>query len=576
MNTPVDSLASDPPVGSTASVTRTPWVALTEWTCVLSLLLWIGTLHFVEWPAPLYPSIVSNSSIDAAFYAFSGEMLRTGGVPYLSFWDHKPPLIYFINAAALTLSSGHIWGIWLLNLMTWISAAVFAYLAMRRAFGMVPALFGLTCFATSLSVVLASNMTEGYVLPIQWIGVLLFVHQKSFHEKEHWLGGLLGILGTLAFLLRPNLIGTVFACSLTIWFVLVAQTKHRGWARFIGGGLVGVGCIAFLVSGYLWKMGALPAFIDQVFHYNSLYVKATWQARWWAGITGIQASALHGAAALCLAAWLTAVTRLWHNFRLGIFPPILVLCVLWLPIEFLLSTLSGRQYGHYFMPLFAPLSFLAASFIREIWSTLPRQHRYLELRRYRTLTLALAVGLLFLPLAHVFFKVRDHGLYPTRMEQIGPTVSYIQTQTPRNESVLVWGHASDVYFFSHRRPASRFIYPLALLTPGYADAELIEGFLDEVKTSAPALIIDAAVNHDAKDFAKKRGQDHLGAGEDLVPSLETWDPSWHYPRTASWQGAYYWTMTPALKSFYDFVADHYEPIDRLGPQRWTVYKRKRL
>lgn len=557
---------------ATIPAERATRIMVIEGIAVLVLLLWIGLVHFIEWPAPLYPSIISNSSIDAAFYAYSGELIRTGGAPYLSFWDHKPPAIHLINALALSLSDGHVWGIWLISMMTLLTAALFGYFAMRKAFGVLPALFGLAFFALSLSLILASNMTEGYVLPIQWLAVLLFVYQRSFDGSEHWLGGFLGILGTVAFLLRPNLIGAVLSTSLVIWFVLAMERRHWGWVRFIMGGFIGVAFVTLLLIGYLWQRGAVSAFIDQVFHYNSLYVTTTWHARLWAGITGIRATAFHGAIALSLAGWLIALTRLRHSWPAS-FTPALLLSAVWLPIEFLFSTLSGRQYGHYFMPLFVPLSFLAALCASEMRSAFAELFGGMELRS-RAVIIALAAGLAFLPFAHLFFKVRDHGLYPTRMEQIAPMVQYIQTATPPDAAILVWGHASDLYFFSQRKPASRFIYPLPLLTPGYATPELIDQFLGEVRRSAPALIIDAAVNNDAKDFARKKGQDRIGAGEDLVPSLETWNPSWHYPRLATWQGSYYWTMTPSLKSFYDFVADQYEPIDRLGPQRWTVYKRK--
>jgi alpha-tubulin suppressor-like RCC1 family protein len=41
--------------------------------------------------------------------------------------------------------------------------------------------------------------------------------------------------------------------------------------------------------------------------------------------------------------------------------------------------------------------------------------------------------------------------------------------------------------------------------------------------------------------------------------------------------AYCWGsngFTPALKSFYDFVAANYTAVDSIGPMKWTVYRRR--
>ena len=36
--------------------------------------------------------------------------------------------------------------------------------------------------------------------------------------------------------------------------------------------------------------------------------------------------------------------------------------------------------------------------------------------------------------------------------------AYVKAHTKASDRIFVWGHDSDIYFFSDRRPASRFIY----------------------------------------------------------------------------------------------------------------------
>jgi len=56
----------------------------------------------------------------------------------------------------------------------------------------------------------------------------------------------------------------------------------------------------------------------------------------------------------------------------------------------------------------------------------------------------------------------------------------------------------------------------------------------------------------------------------LVPSLGSWNPRWRYPTS----GVAWWTMTPALRAFYDYVASNYAVVDVVGPQRWVIYARR--
>jgi 4-amino-4-deoxy-L-arabinose transferase-like glycosyltransferase len=51
---------------------------------------------------------------DREFFQYCGMALLKGQVPYRDFFDHKPPLIYFINALGLALGMGR-WGLWLIS-----------------------------------------------------------------------------------------------------------------------------------------------------------------------------------------------------------------------------------------------------------------------------------------------------------------------------------------------------------------------------------------------------------------------------------------------------------------------------
>jgi hypothetical protein len=51
---------------------------------------------------------------DREFFQYTGMAILKGQVPYRDFFDHKPPLFFFINSAGLILGNGP-WGLWLIS-----------------------------------------------------------------------------------------------------------------------------------------------------------------------------------------------------------------------------------------------------------------------------------------------------------------------------------------------------------------------------------------------------------------------------------------------------------------------------
>lgn len=51
---------------------------------------------------------------DKEVFRYAGWVIFKGGVPYRDFFDHKPPLIFFLNFFGLLLGS---WGLWLIDLL---------------------------------------------------------------------------------------------------------------------------------------------------------------------------------------------------------------------------------------------------------------------------------------------------------------------------------------------------------------------------------------------------------------------------------------------------------------------------
>ena len=528
-----------------------------ERSTLVAATAWVVILTFLRWPAPLYGQFNSNSTIDSAFFALAGRMVRDGQVPYVAFWDHKPPLIYLIDAVALTLSSGAVWGIWLVALAALVATLGMAWLAWRPTVGATAAVVGIVWVAFSLGAVAPFNLTEGFMLPAQAATMLVLARWSPLRHRAFLPGLGVGALAGVAFMLRPNLIGAAAAVGATMVTALLLTGRTRTLAPLAGGTIVGVVIVIAPILIWLGMNGALEPFREQVFRYNAVYSTASWFSRARAAFEGVAQTTAYGTLLLPLIGWLIAAHRLVVRRRSATPKPVLLFAVLWAPIEIALAAVPGRAYMHYFALLLLPLGLLTAIAACEAFVLLARAGAPAVTERWRRNAAAVVcAAIAVVPVGRTVIGVRDAGLRGQRAEQVDATAQYVREHVPASSRLFVWGHASDVYLLADRKPASRFVYPLAMLTPRYVSDTLVAGFVNELQASAPPLIVDATPGASGSDA--------------LVPSLSRWNPTWQYPEA----GVAWWKMTPALRAFYDHVAANYTVIDSIGPRHWVIYARR--
>ena len=81
-------------------------------------------------------------SRDSGVFLYVGWRLLSGDIPYRDVWDHKPPLIYFVDALGLSLTPDSLWGVWLLQFIFIFFTFFLFYKLLDREFGIVAALAG--------------------------------------------------------------------------------------------------------------------------------------------------------------------------------------------------------------------------------------------------------------------------------------------------------------------------------------------------------------------------------------------------------------------------------------------------
>ena len=70
-----------------------------------SILVMVGLGIFLFWF--VLPAAIRNPHCDSGIFIYCGSRALAGDVPYIDFWDHKGPLIFYINALAALAFATH-------------------------------------------------------------------------------------------------------------------------------------------------------------------------------------------------------------------------------------------------------------------------------------------------------------------------------------------------------------------------------------------------------------------------------------------------------------------------------------
>jgi hypothetical protein len=462
---------------------------------------------------PVSPFNMASIYRDSGVFLYIGWRILHGGVPYRDIWDHKPPMIYYINALGLALS-GSRWGVWVLEFISLFLAAWIGFMLVRKLLGTLPAVFSLYLWLVSMVFVIeGGNLTTEYALPAQFL-CLWLASDIQGKTLTFWRAYSIGLLCGIVFLTNQATIGVGIAITL---FLIVDRLKSAHIKSLLSemliiflGGLTPVA----LMMGFFVDKGALTHVISDTFFYNLVYASASVKSRISSLNQGLNIFTKTGLTQLALIGYIATFVSLilrrntaqysipksfgkWVGFSVGASPtpafptpvgmlyrsPLWLIVLIDLPIELILASLPGRSYPHYYMSLLPTLALFAGF---TIWLIL---NRILLMGIPRIATILLIIGVIvlwFRMLFDPYFSVVED------FKQIDDSTiaAYIEQTTSSNDSVLLWGAETTTNFLTQRRSPSRFVYQYPLYKTGYTDEKMIIDFLEDILTHKPRLIID--------------------------------------------------------------------------------------
>ncbi|MBE0697620.1 MAG: glycosyltransferase family 39 protein, partial [Anaerolineaceae bacterium] len=217
---------------------------------------------------PATPMLYPTPDTDTSIFMYIGQKIVQGQLPYRDLYDHKPPLIFYINALGLHLFRGSRWGIWIIELASLAAASLFGFAFLRRYFRSFTALVAIGAMLLNLAFVhQRGNLTEEYALPFQF-AALFFLSQGDQTGKFGWRSFIIGCSLGMASTLKQPMAGAGVAIGI---YLLLRYAEKNQWRNLIAEYLLII--LGFVTVWAAWfvyftAVGIFPQFWEAAFRYN--------------------------------------------------------------------------------------------------------------------------------------------------------------------------------------------------------------------------------------------------------------------------------------------------------------------
>ncbi len=434
---------------------------------------------------PINPGFMSNISRDSGVFLYSGWRLLNGELLYKDVWDHKPPMIHFINGLGLFLSGGSRWGIWIIEVVSLFVTLFFAYLLIKKIMGNLPARLSLILLTLSLAILIqGGNLTSEYILPLQFTALWLAqdIDKTGLSPKRAFI---IGILSGIAFFTRQNSIGVWVAIASLLVIKRISSGERKKLILELLIIFLGVLAISLVMFGFFASRSALQDFLSAAFSYNFTYISTSNSSLILGSVSGLIPLLRSGLLQFAILGWGMALLCFVLKKKSGKeLPSLIQISFLVLPLDFLLLNISSRSFPHYFILLLPTLTILAGFAIHRINAAITPTNFH-TFGRTLLIALVLTLTLKFLLVDYV------EEIRAIRQRGENSVVSFIQDFTSPNDFVLIWGAEASINFLAERQSPTRFVYQYPLYQDNYTNEDLILEFINDVINNKPRLIIDS-------------------------------------------------------------------------------------
>lgn len=482
-------------------------------------------------------------SRDSGVFLYIGEQIVKGKIPYRDVWDHKGPLLYYLNALGVWLGNGAFEGIWFVEYFWLLATVVIGFKLLQEAFGVVPAILSTIIWViNSYYLQMGNNLTEEYNLLFQFAALYLFWRSlKSQNPTIYYF--VIGLTLGAAFLLRPNNIGTHFCLIVYLGLTNLFAKNGGGLIRLMAAISAGFVVIVGLTAVYFAHHHALDDLIDQFFIYNITYANASAADKWISIMAVLVVIVSFDLTIIVVTSWILGLRQaIGKQWRQKPWAPLAIVALMGLPIETFLAGFSGWVYFHYAMTLLPVIAILVAVFLSGLSANVGTRF---PVAQYGVLLIVL-VWATYRPL---WYLVADLRADPESQEI--ELLADIETAASEYDSLVMWGAETSYNLMLEKEAPTRYVYQYPLFSLGYTKPEMVDEFLSDIMSERPLIVDTSATN---------------GRIPPLDPDLRA-----EWSTTPSNEDRELYIKEPVhLQDVFDFIEANYKIVGVAG-EEWPIY-----
>lgn len=426
-----------------------------------------------------------NSGTDSGVFRYMAYAMKQGLVMYKDSFDHKGPIIYWINYLGMSISSWR--GVWVIELITIASSIVITYqiarLFHRRSIAL---LINFMIWSMIFELLGGGNYVEEYALP--FIALSTYIYIDYFYNNRVNLRKVIlcGMSFSMVFLLRANMAGlwVIFCCVIFLEKVVKREWKQLG--KFIicfmlGSSIVILPCVLYLVT-----KGAFSDFINQYFIFNMVYSKQH-QSNFTNAVIEYLQYPIFSISFLVLILAILKGKKEEKYFNVVYF-----CCLIFV---YLLTFMSGKNYGHYAMILI-PMTVYPMCIL--LSNTKVDDYCLWIIMVYVFVISVIPFWRKGIVEVLDCYTVKDSDFKGESIESI---LSVIEHNSEENDLITVYGNKNSIYVLSNRLSASKYSYQFPI---GSVNPDILEEYFQELEEVKPQLVvIDREMDNQMEQFLEK-------------------------------------------------------------------------
>lgn len=429
--------------------------------------------------SPINPfSAHGTSWVDSSVFKYIGGRMAKGDVPYKDMFDHKGPIIYFLNLIGYYIAPNR--GIWVIEFIFMFLSLLGAYKVARLFCSAIQSLF-IVMIAMSLifSYLEGGNLVEEYAMTFQIWAIYIYIEYLINDRITGMRVVLCGIFFACVLFLRPNMISVWIVFSIAVLLRNIKEKNLKNLIVFLTEFICGMALIIIPSVVYLLLNNAFIDFWFDYIKFNIMY----------SGTMGgddfyQKAEAFFfflNTKPVLIAVLLVCWSGIKESGRKKRFA---VLYAGYMLFTLFIMCLAGKSFPHYGMTIIPMLIYPYTILFQKCAFGGEWKEKRVEI---------LVVGILIITVVGPVWmggakSTVNKVLHPNaaREAELQQVIEYIIDNTEEDAEITVWGNANYIYTLSGRKSASKYSYQFPIQ---YVDSFVLKEYFEEIEENNPEIVV---------------------------------------------------------------------------------------